>query len=184
MAVYNIPYAVKLTGPLDAAALQKSLNEVVRRHESLRTAFVTANGGPVQVIAPSCTVTISIIDLQDLATEEQQAAVSRLNREEANRPFDLTRAPLLRARPCCGSPNPRSTSCRLTMHHMVSDGWSTGILFRELAVALSRFLRRESNRRSSASSRSNMRTFARWQRALVRIARFQKTRLTYWKQRA
>ena len=128
---YNMPAAFRLVGPLDVAALEQSFNEIVRRHETLRTTFSVREGQPVQVIDPTSTLVLLVVDLRGLPESERKTEVSRLSAEEAKRPFDLAKGPLL-----------RSTLLRLgaeehvlllTMHHIVSDGWSMGILFRELS---------------------------------------------------
>ena len=132
LPTYNMPAAIRLTGPLNLAALEKSLNEVVKRHESLRTTFETRGGQPSQVIAPTLTIKLPVVDLRKLAASEREAEVRRLVTAEALLPFDLSQGPLV-----------RGTVLRLgeeehvgllTMHHIVSDGWSTGILAREVAT--------------------------------------------------
>jgi len=131
-AAYNIPAAIHLTGPLNMAALEQSLNEIVQRHEVLRTTFAIVEGQPVQVIAPTLTLTLPVVDPSNLPETEREAEARRLATEEARRPFDLARGPLL-----------RTTLLRLgeeehvlllTMHHTVSDGWSMGVLYRELSA--------------------------------------------------
>ncbi|MCP4659362.1 MAG: condensation protein, partial [bacterium] len=95
-AVYNLPMAASLEGPLDAAALARALAAIVRRHESLRTTFA-AGGRPVQVIAKTGGVSLPRVDLRALDAPRRVAEVERLTAEEARRPFDLERGPLLRA---------------------------------------------------------------------------------------
>ena len=95
-AAYNIPHAVGLTGSLQVAVLEQSVNEIVRRHEALRTSFVDVAGQPAQQIAAELKLGLPLIDLQRLSTDEQQEQAERLAREEARRPFDLRQAPLLR----------------------------------------------------------------------------------------
>ena len=97
-AAYNIPRAVSLTGSLQISALEQSVNEIVRRHEALRTSFVDVGGQPAQQIAAELELGLPLIDLQRLSTDEQQEQAARLAREEARRPFDLRHAPLLRVR--------------------------------------------------------------------------------------
>jgi hypothetical protein len=129
--VYNLPGAVRLTGPLDAAALAGSLAAVVRRHEALRTTFVTTSGKSRQVIAPSHPVPLPQLDLRALPAAAREAEAWRLVSAEARRPFDLAAGPLLRAlllRLADGE-----HWFLLTLHHVVSDGWSQGIFIEELA---------------------------------------------------
>ncbi len=136
---YNIPSAVRLSGDLDIAVLQYSLNEVVRRHEILRTVFRVVEGQPAQQVLPPVSRTFPMIDLADLPLVHQQAEVSRLAREEAHLPFDLARGPLLRA--SLLRLGKAEHVALLTMHHIVSDAWSNGILVREIAVHYEAFAR-------------------------------------------
>src|ERR1044071_3072187 len=121
-AAYNIPHAVRLTGSLQVAALEQSVNELVRRHEVLRTSFVEASGQPAQQIAPELRIELPLVDLSALCDSEQQVTSERLMREQARRPFDLRGAPLLRVQLVRVSE--REHEFLFTMHHIVSDGWS------------------------------------------------------------
>ena len=94
---YNIPAAVRLSGRLDVAALERTFQEIVRRHETLRTTFETIDGQPVQVIALEASFALPLTDLTHLPEQEREAEALRLAAEEARRPFDLSRGPLLRA---------------------------------------------------------------------------------------
>ncbi|UFP93831.1 condensation domain-containing protein [Gloeobacter morelensis] len=127
---YNIPAAVRLSGPLDVAALQRSLDAIVRRHEALRTTFSTQDGQPVQVIAPAAeqVVELPCIDL-GLADNEQ---ILQLAAQESRRPFDLACGPLLRA--TLLRRTPEEHVLLFTVHHIVFDGWSIAIFLRELAL--------------------------------------------------
>lgn len=129
--VYNIPAIVRLEGDLDLDALSRSLNEVIRRHEVLRTTFASENGRPKLVIAAESRLTISVEDLRDVPEEEREAKVRALAFREAFRPFDLSGGPLLRVR--LWKMAEREHVAALTMHHIVSDGWSSGVLIREMA---------------------------------------------------
>ncbi|HSS49050.1 MAG TPA: amino acid adenylation domain-containing protein, partial [Thermoanaerobaculia bacterium] len=135
-AVYNIPAQVELTGQLDRAALESALREVVRRHESLRTTFEESGGEPAQVIGESAGFTLPVVDLQGLP--ERGSEVSRLAGSEARRPFDLARGPLLRA--VLLRLEAERHVVLLTMHHIVSDGWSMGVLMRELGALYTAFV--------------------------------------------
>jgi len=134
---YNIPTAVRLTGPLDVAALEQSLNEVVRRHEALRTTFETVEGRPVQIIAPVLTVPLPVVDLGGLAETEREAEARRLAVEEAGWSFDLARGPLARA--AALRLGKEEYVLLLNMHHIVSDGWSTGVFIQEMATLYQAF---------------------------------------------
>ncbi len=129
---FNISKAVRLSGLLDVAALARTLNEIVRRHESLRTTFANVNGEPVQLIVPTSTLELRQIDLSHLPQLERESEAVRLATEESRKPFDLMRGPLLR--PLLLQLEAEQHIALLTMHHIVSDGWSMGILIRELGA--------------------------------------------------
>ena len=129
---YNVPAALCLSGTLDVAALEQSLNAVVQRHEALRTTFAAVQGRAVQVIAPSLNVPLPVADLGVLTQAERAAEAQRLAQAEARQPFDLARGPLLRARLL--RLGEQEHWLLLTMHHIVSDGWSMGVLQSELGT--------------------------------------------------
>ncbi|HEU0079849.1 MAG TPA: condensation domain-containing protein, partial [Longimicrobiaceae bacterium] len=130
-AVYNIPVAWRLGGALDEAALERALGEIVRRHEALRTTFTEVDGSPVQVIAPFGGFVLPVEDLSGLGEADREAAARRRAGEEARRAFDLSAGPLFRARLL--RLDAEDHVLLLSMHHIVSDGWSMGVLFRELS---------------------------------------------------
>ena len=130
--LYNISFAFRLSGLLNLAALEQSLNELVRRHETLRTTFSLSNEEPVQVVHPDAPLALSITDLRQLPEANREEAVQRLLLEQSGQPFLLDRGPLFRA----GLIQTASDESvfYLNMHHIVSDGWSTGVLFGELSI--------------------------------------------------
>ncbi len=132
-AVHNIPVAVRLRGALEVGALERSMGEVVRRHEVLRTVFRGGTAGePVQVILPvSQRYALRLVDLVELRERDREEALRERMRENAQRPFDLAEGPLLRAE--LVRLGAREHVLLLCMHHIVSDGWSLGVLFRELS---------------------------------------------------
>ncbi|HEX2569781.1 MAG TPA: non-ribosomal peptide synthase/polyketide synthase [Polyangia bacterium] len=134
---YNIPVAVRLTGALDGDALERSFAALVRRHEALRTHFELRDGQPVQAVAPELELGLTRIDLQALPAEEREARARSLAREEALRPFDLGRGPLLRVQLL--RLGPEDHLLLVTLHHIISDGWSMGILVRELGALYQHF---------------------------------------------
>jgi amino acid adenylation domain-containing protein len=136
--LYVIPQAVRLSGPLDAGALERALQEIVRRHEVLRTTFAAVEGKPRQIIHPSLDLVVPVLDLEPLAPEEREAAVRREARLEAATPFDLAAGPLLRPRLLRLSADEHVLL--LTMHHVVSDAWSQGVLNGELVALYDAFL--------------------------------------------
>ncbi len=133
--LYNMPVALRVEGPLDGAVLTLCLGEVVRRHEALRTVFATVEGRegiPVQVVQPAQAFALSAVDLSGLPESRREADALALAGEEAGRPFDLGRGPLMR----CSLLRlaERDHVAVLTLHHIVSDGWSMGLLVREVAA--------------------------------------------------
>jgi NRPS condensation-like uncharacterized protein len=127
-SAYNIPTAVRLTGALDSEALKRTLNELVRRHEILRTYYGMADGKPAQFVGPPPQLEIDVIDLSE--ADERESRMLELASEEAGKPFDLTRPPLLRA--TLVRLGPEEHALLLTVHHIVSDGWSQGVMVREV----------------------------------------------------
>ena len=135
--LYNIPRAWRLKGPLHVAALQRSLNEIVRRHESQRTTFSIQGERPVQIIAKSLHIPIARYDLASLPEEEREEAGRRIIEDEALRPFDLERGPLVRAHLIGLSDDDHLFL--IVSHHIISDAWSAGVFFRELQALYEAF---------------------------------------------
>ncbi|MFP2899919.1 amino acid adenylation domain-containing protein, partial [Corallococcus sp. 4LFB] len=131
-STFNVPVALRVEGTLDVGALEHCFQEVVRRHESLRTVFQDGPEGPSQVILPALTLPLEQVDLSALPQDAREAEAHRLEVEEALRPFDLGKGPMLRARLLRLS----ETSHRvlMTMHHIASDGWSMDVLVREVSA--------------------------------------------------
>jgi amino acid adenylation domain-containing protein len=129
---YSIPIAVSVLGDLDLAALERALTEIVRRHEALRTVFPLVEGEPAQQIQGPESFHITHLDLGSLAEERRNAEVERLTASEARRPFDLARGPLIRA--TLVRLGDKERLLLVTMHHIVSDGWSLGVFSSELAT--------------------------------------------------
>ncbi len=134
---YNIPSAMRLRGSLNVAALEQSLNEIVRRHETLRSNFMSEAGQPVQVVASVRPLELEVTDLQHLPVAERETEAHRLAVEETLRPFDLAHDALLRATLLRLSE--KEYVVLLTMHHIVSDGWSMGLLIKEVAACYEAF---------------------------------------------
>ncbi|MDB4894620.1 MAG: non-ribosomal peptide synthetase, partial [Firmicutes bacterium] len=135
---YNITVALRLDGQLHIAALEGAFAEIVNRHEVLRTTFDTIAGVPVQRIGEPGAVSIRLVDLEAVADGERESAVDRLVREEAERPFDLSAGPLLRVTVIRASAEQQMLV--LVMHHIISDGWSAGVLVREAAALYAAFV--------------------------------------------
>ncbi len=138
-AAYNLPAALRLRGRLDARALRRALAGVVRRHESLRTVFAEAGGEPVQVVRPAAPVALPAVDLLRLSPEARAREAARLAAAEALRPFDLAAGPLLRA--SLLRLDAETWALLFSMHHVVADGWSVGVLVREVSALYTAFSR-------------------------------------------
>lgn len=130
-AAYNITGAMRIRGRLDVGALERSLGEVVRRHEPLRTVFATVDGQPVQVLQPYQSFSLTIVSVEPSGTNRDQD-VKRLMVEEGRLPFDLAEGPLFRARLFRLAADEHVL--QLSMHHIVADGWSLVVLCRELTA--------------------------------------------------
>ncbi|HVS00465.1 MAG TPA: amino acid adenylation domain-containing protein, partial [Thermoanaerobaculia bacterium] len=135
--LYNIPVALRVEGPLDSGVLALCLGEIVRRHEALRTVFAAPQGSPVQVIRAPFPFELAMVDLSELPESRRETLASALAGEEASRPFDLARGPLLRGLLLRLGGDDHVAA--LTMHHIVSDGWSMGILVREVTALYAAF---------------------------------------------
>ncbi len=141
--LYNIFTAVKLTGSLNVAALEKTLDRVVQRHESLRTSFVTVEDKPIQNITTNLTLELPIIDLQSTTLTEQSHLVEEIATSEKLQPFDLKHPPLLRVKLLKLSS--REHILLLTMHHIISDAWSMGVLVKEITTLYKAFCNGKNN---------------------------------------
>jgi len=137
-AIYNYSSAVRLRGPLDLEALELTLSEIVRRHEVLRTTFTSAQGEPVQVIAPPQPVKLAVEDITAWPEAEREAETRRRVSEEAAQPFNLSHGPLLRFKLIRSSDEDHTVA--LTMHHIVSDRWSVGTLIKEVSAIYQAFI--------------------------------------------
>ncbi|HEX8090084.1 MAG TPA: condensation domain-containing protein, partial [Blastocatellia bacterium] len=130
--VYNIPFAVRLRGNLNYEAMEQSLCEIARRHETLRTLFKVIDGERMQTISPPATSALTVVDLSTLPDGEREAMAMSLANEEAGRPFDLTREFPLRAQVLRLAEDDHIFL--LTIHHVASDGWSDRVLAQELTA--------------------------------------------------
>ncbi len=174
---YNLPAAFRIAGSLNALALSHSLNEIVKRHEILRTTFTTVEGQPVELIAPSLTLTLPLVDLQQIPEMKRQAEVQRLSIEEARQPFNLTTLPLLRAKLLrLGEAEHILLLC---MHHIITDAWSMGVLLQELASVYKAFCDRLSPQLPKLPIQYA--DFAIWQREWLQ-GEVLESQLAYWKQ--
>ena len=175
-SLYNIHAAVSLSGPLNVPVLQRSMGEILKRHEVLRATFTVVNDCPVQVIDEAAVFNLSVTDLQELDESEYESTVNARAEEEAHRLFDLTKGPLLRAHLLRLSETEHVLL--LTIHHIVSDGWSVGVFVRELAALYEAYI---AGRPSPLPELPIQYTdFAAWQRSWLQGERLEE-QLSYWR---
>ncbi|MDQ2831348.1 MAG: condensation domain-containing protein, partial [Chloroflexota bacterium] len=129
---YNVTQAFRLSGPMDAAPLERAIGEIVRRHDALRATFSTVDGRPAQVIAPPGAVVVPVVDVRDAPVNEREARAMELAAEDARRPFDLARGPLLRV--SLFRLGVEEHILLVNVHHIACDGWSMGVFARELGT--------------------------------------------------
>ena len=175
-AAYNVRDAYRLTGQLDKPALERAVNEVVRRHEALRTTFSVVDGRPVQVISPTLSVSLTVIALEGHSEYERQDRLLRWVNQEAERPFDLATGPLVRV--TLLRVDEEDHVFILTMHHIVSDAWSRDVFFQELAVLYTAFAKGESSPLPELPRQYA--DFAVWQREWLHGEAL-KSQLAYWR---
>ncbi|MEJ8546231.1 amino acid adenylation domain-containing protein [Brevibacillus borstelensis] len=177
-ASYNIFKAVKLGGPLEIEVLQKSIDEVIRRHETLRTTFTENDELPVQIISPALHLPIPLISFTGFHEQEREQKAYEWMRQEAQRPFNLVTGPLLRFHLLNIGKNEHILS--LTMHHIISDGWSMGNLMKEITLLYQAF----SNNCPSPLRELPIQyaDFSEWQRELLESSSIQ-AQIDYWKQK-
>jgi amino acid adenylation domain-containing protein len=176
-AFYNIHDAIYFERPLNVEALKQSIAEIIARHEILRTTFNSIDGQPVQVIASELTTPFSLSDLSSLPEMEREAELLRLSAEEARHPFELSKGPLVRTRLIrLGSDE---HVLLLTMHHIISDGWSLEVLKKELSALYEAFHAGEPS--PLAELPIQYADFAVWQKDRLR-GEVLEEQLSYWKQ--
>jgi len=134
---YNIPEALRFIGALDIPALEQTINEIVRRHESLRTTFHAKDGRPYQMIHPEMTISLKKVDIRGIPKDDREEEIRRITAQEAQQPFDLTTGPLLRA--ILVQVDSEEYVALYTMHHIIGDDWSSNVLFQEIAFCYDAF---------------------------------------------
>ncbi|HEV2735654.1 MAG TPA: amino acid adenylation domain-containing protein, partial [Longimicrobiaceae bacterium] len=176
-AFYNVYSAMRLGGALAVRALERTLGEVVRRHEALRTVFGETDGSPVQVIRPFGGFVLPVEDLAGLGEARREAQVERRATQEAARPYDLAAGPLFRA--SLLRLGAEEHVLLLGMHHVVSDGWSMGVLFREVEVLYEAY--REGRESPLPELAVQYADYAVWQREQLRGEALER-QLGFWKE--
>jgi NRPS condensation-like uncharacterized protein len=157
---YNIPIALTLSGPINQIILRQALDEIVRRHESLRTVFTQCDGQTYQQVCAPSPLVWTMVDFSDRAGDERKVAVSLLLERIAREPFDLTVGPLLRV--SFVKLSETEHVLLLLTHHIVIDGWSIGLLLRELNVLYEAFSREQNSSLPELSIQYS--DYAIWQR--------------------
>ncbi|MGV2831530.1 amino acid adenylation domain-containing protein [Myxosarcina sp. GI1(2024)] len=175
---YNIPVVIYLHGCVELAVLQACLNEIVRRHEILRTSFTMLDGQPVQVINQDVSVTLEVEDLSSLKTSDRTHAVQTLTTELAQQPFDLSSKALIRAK--YARIGNKDHNLIIVLHHIVADGWSIGVLLEELIALYEKFA--EGKLSPLSELPIQYKDFVSWQRKGFSSERLQGS-LAYWKQK-
>lgn len=176
-AAHNIPVALRLEGALDIAAVEHSLNEIIRRHEVLRTQFHTVEGQPTQVISSASPMRLVLSDIGSVPAHRCDSHIHDFVREEAKRPFDLTHGPLIRASLLRIASEDHVLL--LTLHHIVFDSWSVDILLRELTTVYRSFTAGDNSRLPELPAQYA--NYAIWQRRSSHEENFRQ-RLSYWRQ--
>jgi hypothetical protein len=176
--IYNCPGAVTLYGEMDLKALERAINEVIRRHDALRTRIEVDAGAPVQVIDRWAPRKLDVIDLTGLTGREREEEAERLANEEAVTGFDLSRGPLLRVKVLKLAEDKRVLL--YTMHHIVSDQWSMEILFREVGILYQAYLAGKES--PLPELEIQYADYAEWQREYL-TGETLKREVVYWKER-
>jgi amino acid adenylation domain-containing protein len=176
--VFNVPTAVRISRPLDLEVLQRCVDEIIQRHEVLRSTFVTIDGKPAPVVNSQIETRISVVDLTQLDHEAREAESLRLTQEAALRSFDLARGPLIRT--ALIRLTESDSIFLLTMHHIVSDGSSILIFFRELSALYDAY----ANGRVSPLATLSIQypDYAQWQKNWLNAERVE-SQLAYWKEK-
>ncbi|MBD2278683.1 non-ribosomal peptide synthetase [Aphanizomenon flos-aquae] len=170
---YNESFQLRIVGKLSLTALEQSINEIIRRHEALRTNFPTVEGVPFQVIRPNLTLSIPVINVQDFT----ETAVQEIINQEVSKSFDLSTEPLIRV--TLLQQEPESHLLLITMHHIIIDGWSMGVFFKELEALYPAFIQGKPSPLPELTIQYA--DFALWQREWL-TKEVQDKQLEYWKQ--
>lgn len=175
---YNASFRLRLEGRLDHRIFQRVVNEIIRRHETLRTAFDTSEGKPVQLIYPALEIPILVEDLRDLPLPDRQAEMESRCEEEAREPFDLSKSPLMRVRLLRMADDDYVLT--LTFHHIVCDGWSLGILLKEIESLYQTYAGGKPSRLAEPSIQYA--DYVVWQREWLETAD-NTEQITYWRRK-
>lgn len=178
LPLFNIPCVVRLVGPLDVVLLKRSLAEIISRHEALRTTFTSVDGQLLQIIAPTMRMPLTVYDLRVLPESEREERAQQLIQDESQGPFDLTQGPLLRG--CLLRLGEQEHRLLITLHHIISDGWSLGVLLNELTTLYDAFATGQASPLPALSIQYA--DFASWQRQALSHTTMT-AQLAYWRER-
>src|ERR1043165_6828446 len=175
-ATHNVPLGVRLIGRLDVPALEQTLNEIVQRHESLRTTFLEVDGEPLQVISETAQLSLPLTDLSHLPEAEREAEAQRLIKEECARPFNLAQSAVRSALLKLAD---EEHLVLLTTHHIISDAWSMSVLIREAGILYEAFV--SGTKAELPELPIQYADYAAWQREWL-TGEVLEEQLKYWKQ--
>lgn len=180
-SAYNIPTGFSIYGFLDVGVLENSIKEMIHRHESFRTRFASVDGQPVQIISPPKPFILPVVDLQNFPKPERKVEANRLITEEAQHPFNLVQGPLVRF--LLLRLDKEDYVFLMTIHHIVSDGWSLGVFARELGALYKAFFNAFSMGPPSTLTELPIQyaDFAHWQQQWLQ-GEVLETQLDYWKE--
>ncbi|MEM7555067.1 MAG: amino acid adenylation domain-containing protein [Cyanobacteria bacterium P01_A01_bin.84] len=172
---YNIPAAIAIHGKLDITILEDSFREVIHRHQALRTAFLTVEGKPVAKLVSINEFKLEVVELSNLTEKNQPEKVKLIAQKEAQKPFQLDKAPLLRVKLL--RLNSQSHIILITLHHIIADGWSMGVLVKEVALIYQASTQQESPPLSELPIQYP--DFAAWQKKWFQ-GELRDNQLNYW----
>jgi amino acid adenylation domain-containing protein len=174
--LYNLAHAIRLQGALDFTALEQSLNDILRRHEVLRTTFSIVDDRPVQVIHKAWDFSLTLIELRESSSKKTEATAARLAAEEAEKPFNLAKGPLLRVKLLRLAEDDHVLL--ITMHHIISDGWSIKVFIGEMEELYEAYTKAQ--RAALPELRIQYADFALWQRSWLQGEKLEE-QLSYWR---
>jgi amino acid adenylation domain-containing protein len=180
--VYNIPEAIKINGDLDIKILEDSINEIIRRHEVMRSSYPTVEGKPIVVIEPEIKISLDVIDFSSFSVEEREIEIQRFVISESRKTFDIANAPLFRLNVLNVDHN--EWIVVLIVHHIISDGWSSDVFYKELGILyslLSEGKKLEVARRMLPTLECQYIDYAAWQRDWL-SGEVLNIQLEYWKE--
>ncbi|MED2454770.1 condensation domain-containing protein, partial [Bacillus thuringiensis] len=175
-STYNMPFLLKIEGDFDINVFEKSLNEIIQRHEILRTTFLLMDEQPIQIVNPNLSIKVKYVDLRAYSKEERQKISDEQIKKVAKKPFNLEIGPLVRAN--IWQVEEKEYWMLLNMHHIVGDGWSVGILIQEISKVYNAFIK--GNNSPLLPLTMQYADFSIWQKGWLKGSK-QQEQLNYWK---